>query len=149
MAKYNGPKYNGPKCNGKGKTRKMKGGKGDTTLVGIVYKEGCPHCDAIIEPKEDGKSIWEMAEEKIGDNCEVKKYEATKDSEAITTLKNVTVDGYPTIFKMDKNDRVTYFTVDRTPQKIYEFAVGSEQKGGKRKVRKSVSNKTKRTWWFW
>jgi hypothetical protein len=103
-----------------------------------------------MEPNEDGTSIWEEAKALIGDKCEVKEYEESKNKDDIETLqqkKGVAVNGYPTIFKIENGD-VSYFTGDRTADEIYEFAVGSEQKGGKRKGRKVV-RRTKKTWWFW
>jgi len=155
MVKCNGPKCNGPKCNGKGKgkrtTRKIKGDEGDTKTVCVIHAAWCGHCQELMDPAGDGKSIWKEAKTLIGDKCQVKEYEESTDKEKIEALqkeKGVTVNGYPTIFKIDKNEKVTYFTGDRTADEIYNFAVGSEQKGGKRKGRK-VSPRTKKTWWFW
>jgi hypothetical protein len=111
-----------------------------------------------MEPKDDGKSIWQEAKEKIGDKCVVKEYEESENSKEIEDLKSkgVSVDGYPTIFKMD-NGEVKYFSGDRKAEEIYKFAVGEEssmenkpiQMGGKRKRKTARRRKSRKSSWFW
>ena len=142
------------------KRRKMKGGDGDKPIIGVAYSCGCPHCDAIMY--DDGKSgdcntplpqpdsIWQKAKNLIGDTCDVKEY---PNGDSIP--EGVNVDGYPTIFKKDK-DGVTYFSEDRTPEKIQEFAIGASssgeppiQTGGKRKRKTARRRKSRKSGWFW
>ena len=143
--------------------RKIKGGDGEPHITCVIHAAWCGHCQALMEPGEDGKSIWQKAKELIGDKCVVKEYEESANSNEIDGLKEkgVNVDGYPTIFKME-NGVVSYMTGERTPEGIYQFAIGqgtdqgkdqgtekvggTNQSGGKRK-RKTV--RRKKSWWGW
>jgi len=142
--------------------RKIKGGDGepgDDKMTCVIHAAWCGHCQALMEPGEDGKSVWQKAKELIGDKCVVNEYEESANSNEIDGLKEkgVNVDGYPTIFKME-NGVVSYMTGDRTPEGIYQFATekGTEkeasvpnQEGGKRKRKTVRRKKTKKSWWGW
>jgi len=140
------------------KRRRIKGGSVEpdsSKMTCVIHAAWCGHCQSLMEPKDDGKSIWQEAKEKIGDKCIVKEYEESENSKEIEDLKSkgVNVDGYPTIFKMD-NGNTQYFKGDRTADEIYKFAVGEGatsnnkpiQMGGKRK-RKTA--RRRKSGWFW
>jgi hypothetical protein len=138
--------------------RKIKGGDGepsDDKMTCIIHAAWCTHCQAVMEPRNDGKSVWQKAKELIGDKCVVNEYEEIANSNDIDDLKEkgVNVDGYPTIFKME-NGVITYMKEAPTPEGIYKFATGKEasvpnQEGGKRKRKTVRRKKTKKSWWGW
>ena len=146
------------------KRRKMQGGADEEKKTCIVHAAWCGHCKAIMEPKEDGKSIWEEAKEKIGSKCIVEEYEETKDETKIADLKNeyadLSIDGFPTIFKIN-NGKIEYFKDKPTADGIYNFAIGEQassnedmlsiQNGGKRKSKRKTTRRKKsiKSGWFW
>lgn len=150
------------KCLGKSRNKKMTGGnvKEDKSKdLCIVHAAWCGHCKAMMEEKnEDKKTTWELIKEKIGDKCQTKDYEESKNKEEIEKLKTekgLVVDGFPTIFKVI-NNKIEYYQGSRDADSIVNWALGNEsinneeiiQKGGKRRRKKRTVKKTRNTWWF-
>ena len=132
---------------------KMKGGDKNKDMICVIHAKWCEHCKQLMLPKEN--SLWEEAKKKIGNKCEVKEYEETEHKDKIEELKErgVSVDGFPTIFKINKDGKIDYFKKDRTVDEIYKFAVGDEtsggqpiQMGGKRK--RKTARLRKSSWFF-
>ena len=146
----------------KSKNQKMVGGnaqKDESKTLCIVHAVWCGHCQAMMEQKnEDGKTLWELIKEKIGDKCQMNDYEESENKEKIETLKTekgLVVDGFPTIFKL-VNDKIEYYQGSRDVDSIVNWTLGNEsinseeiiQKGGKRRRKTRTVKKRRNTWWF-
>lgn len=147
---------------GKSKNQKIVGGNvqgEESKALCVVHAVWCGHCQAMMEQKnEDGKTLWELIKEKIGDKCQLNDYEESKNKEEIEKLKTekgLVVDGFPTIFKII-NDKIEYYQGSRDADSIVNWVQGNEstkneeiiQKGGKRRRKKRTVKKSRNTWWF-
>ena len=122
----------------------------DHVVIGLIYAEWCPHCKTLVKP--ENQSIWDTIEKSLRENprFDVRKYEETKDTNEIEALKTnygVSVNGYPTIYKIEKGGpkytrdgnghRVEYYQGNREVQPMLTWMNGGERMYGGSKRHKS------------
>ena len=114
-------------------------------IVGKLYAEWCMHCKNL-EP------IWKNLKEDLKDKIENKEleiveFEETKDQTKLEEFKlkhpHVEIQGgYPTLFKIDKEGNITYYSGERELEALKNWAIGSsEPETIQKHPRKSSSKK--------
>ena len=113
-------------------------------IIGKLYAEWCMHCKNL-EP------IWKNLKEDLKDKIENKEleiveFEETKDQIKLEEFKKkypVEIQGgYPTLFKIDKEGNITYYSGERELESLKIWAIGTNgPENSEKHIRKSFSKK--------
>ena len=82
------------------------------------YSESCKYCKEFTPIWESFKS--EFNKSNIKDNFTIEKIEASNINES--TMTNLDIKGYPTVLIVNNNEKIAEFDLERTPEKLMEFA---------------------------
>jgi thiol-disulfide isomerase/thioredoxin len=82
------------------------------------YSESCKYCKEFTPIWESFKSIFN--ESNIKDNFTIEKIEASNINES--TMTNLDIKGFPTVLIVKNNEKIAEFDLERTPEKLMEFA---------------------------
>jgi thiol-disulfide isomerase/thioredoxin len=112
--------------------------------IGLVHAKWCGHCTAL-------KPEWDKMKLEVKGNPEIREIEhgdenrdseINKINEQITGDKKVEIQGYPTIFKIDKGELQEY-QGERNAKELIKWANDGLQKGGKTKTKRRKRNQRK------
>ena len=109
----------------------------------------CPHCNEIVNKKENQKSIWEEVKDKLNNEIDVIKIEKdnqyndlkkifNKNNEIINEI-NKKIEGYPTFILIDNKNNVISYDGDRDVESIVKFV--NNKKGGNKNSKKIILDK--------
>lgn len=121
-------------------------------LIGKVYANWCGHCQNLqpewLKMKKELKSLIGKRG-KIIKFIEIEESEQEKMNQFRERFPNLSVNGYPTIFKnINGGNDLEYYTGDREASKMSEWVLGKKMGGKKQKKtvkrKKSRKNKTLR-----
>jgi thiol-disulfide isomerase/thioredoxin len=118
----------------------------DVILVGKVYADWCGHCQNLkpewLKMKKEVKSLIEKTGKTI-EFIEIEESQQEKMDDFKERFPNLSVNGYPTIFKHIKGgDHLEYYTGDREASKMCQWVLGKKMGGKKQK--KTVKRKKMR-----
>ena len=117
-------------------------------IFGLIHAKWCGHCQMLMPE-------WEKMRKMMGENHDIREIEdgdQDKDQKIseintkITGDKKLSINGFPTIFKVE-NGELHMYPGERKAEKMKDWFLGSEskkQKGGKTRRRKSNKRKTRR-----
>lgn len=109
-------------------TKSSSPSKGGKNIFGIVHAKWCGHCKAIMEPASPSeKSIWEQTKALIGNSAHIEEIEESQIDPKLKQLNekygvNLSVNGFPTIFKIKGGKLDTDFSGERTPENLAKWA---------------------------
>jgi len=120
-------------------------------IIGKVYAEWCGHCKNL---KPEWSKMRKNLQSKMGKNnilefVEIEESNNTAMDQFKERFPNLTVNGYPTIFKNTGEKDLEYYYGDRTADQMVAWALKpsiSKISGGKKRktLRKKSNNKTRK-----
>ena len=115
-------------------------------IVGKVYADWCGHCKSL---KPEWKKLKTMTPKDRVQFIEIEESEAAKRLQfEKKTKRSLTVNGYPTIFKIHTNKPVEYYTGPRTAQDIRQWILSSSsnKKTRRNTFKRPIKNKSIKNW---
>lgn len=84
------------------------------------YSKTCKYCKEFTPIWESFKSEFNKNKNNIKDNFTIEKIEASNIDES--TMKKLDIKGFPTVLIVENNEKIAEFDLERTPEKLMEFA---------------------------
>jgi len=121
------------------------------TTVGKIYSDNCIHCKKMAKD-------WEKMKKHVsklgGGDVDVREFETTKDAAELdkykTELKekyggDLTYDGVPSLFKVDRNGKIEYYGGERSEKALTNWALEQDKNvvagGSKKRVKTRKQNR--------
>ena len=109
-----------------------------TIIVGKVYADWCGHCQALKPKWEQLKQILPKGRVQT---VEIEESETDKLSQFEKDhKKTISVNGYPTIFKI-VNNKIEYYSGPREPEDMKRWVLSTPKKKGFRQTRRKLRGK--------
>lgn len=127
-ARLNRKKRGTRKQYGRGISASSSSSKGGKNVFGIVHAKWCGFCKSIMTPTPPSKkSIWDQTKDLIGNSVTVIVIEESEITPKLQNLNekygvNLSVNGFPTIFKIKNGTLHTDFSGERTPENLAKWA---------------------------
>lgn len=103
-------------------------------IVGKIYANWCGHCQHLKPEWSKMKKLIKMLEKKgfIIQYVEIEESETNKMDHFKTKFPDLSVNGYPTIFKNTNGNKLEYYGGDRSASKMKEWVLGKPSNNTKR-----------------
>jgi thiol-disulfide isomerase/thioredoxin len=113
-------------------TKKIQHSKPTPVLLVLVFANWCGHCEML-------KPEWSKMKEELlmhpgfkhGKILEIEDSDPEKDAKLKELGDNITINGYPTIFKKPYNGPVEYYGGERNKDEMMAWAIGGKHIGGR------------------
>lgn len=96
-------------------------------VFGIVHAKWCGHCKHLMDSSSPSdKSIWQKTKDIVGKMANVVEIEESEMAHKLQEFNqkhgvNLSVNGFPTIFKIKNGQLHTDFSGERTPEKLADW----------------------------
>ena len=112
------------------------------TIVVKIYANWCGHCQSL-------KPEWNKMKKMIKKNkniqiVEIEEQQQNKLNKLKQRFPNLQVNGYPTIFKIQPNKQIEYYTGNRITNDMKKWAVEKNARTTKKMFSQNRHNNTKR-----